>query len=66
MTDPFASRPVDSNAVDLAWARYITRDMSRFDAVLEMTLAGVLYGDAQVLLDAHQLPSISGALAVTA
>jgi len=65
MPDVFDRPTFDPDAVDLAWVQFQTGALSRPDAVLAMTLAGVLYGEAQALLRCSAMPSNSGLMART-
>ncbi len=57
--------PLDSNAVDQAWADHVAGRVSSFDACLAMTLAGTTWPEAVALLKSASMPSTSGQLAVT-
>ena len=63
--DIFDRPALDPDAIDLAWAQFQAGHLSRYNAALAMTLAGVLYGEAQALLRCSAMPSNSGLLART-
>lgn len=63
MTDPFTRPTLDSNAVDLAWVRYHYEHLPINEALHAMEAGGITLAEARLLLDAHRLPSTSGALA---
>jgi hypothetical protein len=64
MTAP--ARPTDLDAIDQAWVDFHYGRRSRIDAAREMALAGLLFAEAQLLLDGHTLPSrVEGLAAVS-